>query len=147
MNGGAVVDNCYLDYVLEVDDTDTGSDYSGTLAGAIYDATISNCLINIRSGLSGDHTFTKTGSLVGMAGAWASKVSACFSLSNGLSLSASKTYVKEAADGVGSYAMQNGSADYADYASFKANAPVSSFSSLWEFGDSYVNFGGQRVLG
>jgi uncharacterized repeat protein (TIGR02543 family) len=142
LNAGGLLDNVFLDIEM-VETTDSADEkYEGALIGGAYDATATNCLVNITEA-DGVGDLTTTGSLIGRAGAYALDMQHCYAIKNGITMAG--LYVVEAASGCGDRLVNCG--QYDTYADFKSGADTSTFdATLWTFNDSTVLFGGAQII-
>ncbi len=149
LDGGAVLENVYIDYVFNANGSAIGTDTNyvaaGPVCGPIFAATVNNVIVNIRFGKDFDFAnIDKIGAITGKACAWAAKVSNVKVIVN-----ADVTLKLSYADAVGEDGVQNtwtNCATYADYAALKASDLSAFNASVWSFADDGLTFGENKVL-
>lgn len=142
IDGGAVVDNVYLDYEIQCNGNPANK--GGTLAGQVYGAEFKNVLINLRFADGFDvRGAADIGAVVGSANAWAVKQSNIKIIVNGIAAGALKN-----SDGGAAATSFDDCEQFAGYAAFYASAGKAGFTAAmgWAFEVTGISFGERSVL-
>lgn len=149
LDGGAVLENVYIDYLFNNNGGQIGTDANyvaaGPVCGPIFNATVNNVVINIRFKEGFDlENIDRIGAITGKACAWAAKVSNVKVIVNAdVTL---KLAYADAAENDGVQAGWQNCVQYASYAELKASDLTAFGASVWNFADDGLTFGGNKVL-
>ena len=149
LDGGAVLENVYIDYVFNANGSAIGSDpnyvAAGPVCGPIFSATVNNVIINIRFKEGFDlANIDKIGAITGKACSWASKVSNVKVIVNA-DVNLKLSYA-DAVENDGVQKTWTNCATYTNYAALKASDLSAFNASVWNFADDGLTFGENKVL-
>ena len=139
-----VMENVYVDYILV---NANGYDGTGGVLAAYLDTpgVIRNCIVNVRKETESTTIAPNYGSIIGKSCSWQSFVYNCYAIVNDTGIK--DIAYTEGAPGITKWHVDtNGSNQFADYATFKANANVTGYdSNVWTFTNTTISFFGRVV--
>lgn len=139
-----VMENVYVDYILV---NTKGYDGTGGVLAAYLDTpgVIRNCIVNVRKETESTSVAPNYGSIIGKSCSWQSFVYNCYAIVNDTGIK--DIAYTEGAPGITKWHVDtNGSNQFADYATFKANANVTGYdSNVWAFTNTTISFFGRVV--
>lgn len=149
LDGGAVIENVYIDYVMRTNGGAIGTDVNyvaaGPLTGLTVACNVTNVIINLRFAENFDfNAIDRIGSIAGKANAWASVLSNVRVIVNAPDTVSLKLAWADAVENDGVQSSWKNCANYTSLAALAAS-DLTSFTA-WTITDSSISLGDSVVL-